>query len=380
MYVKRWWIGVVIAALGGGVAALWWAQQPEKISPYQTQTLQIGNLTQIVTANGTLNPVVLVKVGTQISGTVKRLVVDYNDSVRAGQLLAELDPALLQAQIAQSQANLATAQANLRLAQQQWQRTQALVAQHFLSPAERDNALQKLATAQAAQQQAQAQLQKDRTNLAYSQIRSPIDGVVIGRDIDVGQTVAASFQTPTLFQIAKNLADMQIDTTVAEADIGKIRPKMAVRFSVDAFGDRQFNGTVRQIRLNPTVQQNVVTYNVVVSVDNRDGQLLPGMTANVQLLTAEKQRVLRIPNAALRFTPKVMQDSKDSTPAGQNRMRVKRDTAWCLVNGQLQAVKLKLGISDNQFTEVLAGLQAGDKVVVRESIANEKEGKFRLKF
>lgn len=379
MRAQRWWFGLGGVLLSIGVGSGWWMQQTPRVSPYQTQTLQRGHLTQVVTANGTLNPVVLVKVGTQISGTVKRLHVDYNDPVRAGQLLAELDPALLQAQIAQSEANLATAGANLRLAQQQWQRTQVLVAQNFLSPAERDNALQKLATAQAAQQQAQAQLKKDRTNFAYSQIRSPIDGVVIGRDIDVGQTVAASFQTPTLFQIAKNLADMQIDTTVAEADIGKIRPNMAVRFTVDAFGEHLFNGSVRQIRLNPTVQQNVVTYNVVVRVDNRDGQLLPGMTANVQMLTAERQQVLRIPNAALRFVPKLAQEN-NGTSAANRPMRNKRDTAWRLVDGQPQAVRLKLGISDNQFTEVLAGLQAGDAVIVREIATTEKEGKFRLKF
>lgn len=373
------WFVLWFVLLSIGVGSGWWMQQTPRVSPYQTQTLQRVHLTQVVTANGTLNPVLLVKVGTQISGTVKRLHVYYNDPVRAGQLLAELDPALLQAQIAQSEANLATAGANLRLAQQQWQRTQVLVAQNFLSPAERDNALQKLATAQAAQQQAQAQLKKDRTNFAYSQIRSPIDGVVIGRDIDVGQTVAASFQTPTLFQIAKNLADMQIDTTVAEADIGKIRPNMAVRFTVDAFGEHLFNGSVRQIRLNPTVQQNVVTYNVVVRVDNRDGQLLPGMTANVQMLTAERQQVLRIPNAALRFVPKLAQEN-NGTSAANRPMRNKRDTAWRLVDGQPQAVKLKLGISDNQFTEVLAGLQAGDAVIVREIATTEKEGKFRLKF
>jgi len=298
-------VGVLlVAAIAGGG---WWYQQnlrAEKVKPqYRTMTIDRGTIAQRITANGTLNPVTVVNVGTQISGTVTKLHADYNSAVKAGQVLAELDPSLLKAQIAQSEANRRSAEATLKLAQATLARNKSLRDKGFISDSALDSANKDLDAAYAQIAMLKAQLDRDRTNLGYSVIRSPINGIVVDRTIDVGQTVAASFQTPTLFKIAKDLHAMQIDTSVAEADIGNIRPGMPVMFSVDAFRDRDFTGIVRVIRLNPTVQQNVVTYNVVIDVKNDAGVLLPGMTAQVNIVTQRRDNVLRVPNVALRFKP-----------------------------------------------------------------------------
>ncbi len=256
-----------------------------------------------MSANGTLNPVVLVNVGTQVSGTVKKLHVDFNDRVKAGQILLELDPALLVAQVGQDEANLNSAKASLELAELNETRAHTLWQQDSIAKQEVDTAVQVRKSAQAQVAQASAQLAKDRTNLGYSVIRSPVAGVVVNRAVDLGQTVAASFQTPTLFQIAQDLRKMQIDSSFAEADIGNIRVGQPVQFTVDAFPERTFSATVRQVRLNPTTQQNVVTYDVVVAVDNPDQILMPGMTAYVNVIVSQRKSALLVPNAALRFKP-----------------------------------------------------------------------------
>ena len=264
---------------------------------------KIGDVIQAVSANGTLNPVVLVNVGTQVSGTVKKLHVDFNDRVKAGQILLELDPALLVAQVGQDQANLNSAKASLELAELNEARAHTLWQQDSIAKQEVDTAVQVRKSAQAQVDQATAQLAKDRTNLGYSVIRSPVAGVVVNRAVDLGQTVAASFQTPTLFQIAQDLRKMQIDSSFAEADIGNIKVGQPVQFTVDAFPDRTFSATVRQVRLNPTTQQNVVTYDVVVAVDNADQILMPGMTAYVNVIVSQRKGAVLVPNAALRFKP-----------------------------------------------------------------------------
>ena len=336
---------------------------------------------QIITANGTLNPVVLVNVGTQVSGTVKALHADFNQRVTPGQILAELDPALFRAALAQSQASLLNAQASHTLAKSKAVRARDLLAKNFISQTAMDEATQALEAANAQVALARAQVERDSTNLNYSVVRSPISGVVVARNVDVGQTVAASFQTPTLFQIAKDLRDMQIDSSVSEADVGAISVGDKVRFAVDAFAERDFIGKVRQIRLNPTIQQNVVTYNVVVAVDNEDGRLMPGMTAHVKILVAERKDVLRIPNAALRYKPTSSDEDTEKKP--RSKKRTDSPTVYRLATDkQPTPIKLKLGISDGTYSEVLEGdLKPGDALVLKDTTAKteKKKSNFQLR-
>src|SRR5581483_6546346 len=268
---------------------------------YQFEEVTTGDLTQTVTANGTVNPVGLVNVGTQVSGTVRKLYVDFNDRVKAGQVLLELDPTTTQAAVEQSSGELANARATRRLARADEQRMRELFAQEYVSRQDLDKAVQAREAAEAQVRTAQGKLMRDRANLGYTVIRSPVSGVVVSREVDLGQTVAASFQTPTLFKIARDLSRMQIDSNVAEADIGKVRTGQLVRFTVDAYPERRFEGRVQQIRLAPITQQNVVTYNVVVEVSNPDLVLMPGMTAYLSIVTDQVENALLVPNAALRF-------------------------------------------------------------------------------
>ena len=241
--------------------------------------------------------------GTQVSGTVRALHADFNDKVTQGQVLLSLDPVLFEAALAQSEAALANARANADLAAANARRGALLVDKAFISKQSLDGLQAQARAAAATVQQAAARVKQDRANLNFSVIKSPVAGVVISRQVDVGQTVAASFNTPTLFQIARDLTEMQIETSVAEADIGKVRPGEAVTFTVDAHPGRTFTGTVREIRLNPTTQQNVVTYTVIVKAANKDGALLPGMTANASFIVSNVKDALLVPNAALSFKP-----------------------------------------------------------------------------
>ncbi|MBS0322536.1 MAG: efflux RND transporter periplasmic adaptor subunit [Proteobacteria bacterium] len=338
---------------------------------YKLQPVDRGELTQSVSANGTLNPVTLVNVGTQVSGTVTRLHVDYNAEVKKGQVLAELDDVLFAAQVAQDQASLKSAQASLDLAAATEQRDQSLFAQEYISRQELDQAVQAHQAAQAQVNQSRAALKRSRANLGYSVIRSPVSGVVVDRQIDVGQTVAASFQTPTLFKIAQDLAKMQIDSSFAEADIGQIRTGQKVRFNVDAFPSRSFHGSVRLIRLNPTTTQNVVTYDVVIDVANPELILLPGMTAYVNIGVARREDALRVPNAALRFKPVDQPVAAGSGPKpgeGKKKRDGSSGTVWVLRDGKPVAVAIGLGITDGRNTEVTGGeLKAGDAVIVAEN-------------
>lgn len=366
---------VLAATIGGGI--YYWqsrgAGQPQE--RFKTQPADRGDIVQTISANGTLSPVVLVNVGTQVSGTVKKLNADFNSRVKEGQILAELDPALFDAQLKQDQANVANAEANLTLASAKEVRARSLQQKGFISQDGVDQARQQLESAQAQLKLAQAQLARSRTNLNYSVIRSPISGVVVARNVDVGQTVAASFQTPTLFQIAGDLKKMQIETSVAEADIGNLKIGLPVRFTVDAFSERPFEGRVKQLRLNPTVQQNVVTYNVVVAVDNLDEVLLPGMTAHVQITVTRHENVLRVPNAALRFKPL---KEEGSEAAGKNNKKEKARggaTVYRLDLGEPKPVRIKTGISDGTYTEVLGdNIKPGDMLVVREIGAKKDKG------
>ena len=389
-------IGIALAAglIGGGV---WYAKQRAAQNPetrYKLATIEKGDVTQTVSANGTLNPVVLISVGTQVSGTVKKLYVDFNDKVKKGQPLLELDDALVSAAERQSAANVSSAQASLELALASEARMNSLFAQEYVSKQEYDQARQALKSAQAQVALARAQNDRDRANLNFTVIRSPVDGVVIDRVVDLGQTVAASFQTPTLIKIAQDLTEMRIDTSFAEADIGEIREGQKARFTVDAFPNRNFSGEVQQIRLNPTNQQNVITYNVRVTVANPDHVLLPGMTAYVNIGVQKRSDVLLVPNAALRFKPADAADKKPEngqkpastatgpgTGAGMgggtagsagDKKGKKRDaqsgTVYVLDGGEIRPVSVQLGITDNRNTEVVGGdLNAGDRVVTGEN-------------
>jgi HlyD family secretion protein len=362
---------VLLAALGGG-AYLWWKlAQDGSEQKYRTAPAKTGDVTQTVSANGTLNPVVLVNVGTQVSGTVKKLHVDFNDRVKAGQILLELDPALLQAQVRQDEANVASAKAALELAEANETRGRALYQQEYISRQEYDTAIQAQKSARAQLDQAGAQLARNRTNLNYAVIRSPVSGVVVDRTIDVGQTVAASFQTPTLFRIAQDLRKMQIDSNFAEADIGNIKVGQPVMFGVDAFPNRTFSASVKQVRLNAIVQQNVVTYDVVVAVENPEEILRPGMTAYVNVVVAQHKAVLLVPNAALRFRPETAAEAaapRRRTP--EERGDGTKATVYVLAASRLAPKPIRVGISDGRFTEVVSGdIKDGDQIVVGTAVA-----------
>ncbi len=375
---------LLLLALAGAGGTYWYRQSAgESLEQrYKLQTIEKGDVTQTVSANGTLNPVVLVSVGTQVSGTVTRLYVDFNDQVEKGQALLELDDSLLAAQARQSAANVLNVAAALDLARASEVRMKALFEQEYVSRQELEQATQTRRSTEAQLAQARAAADKDQVNLRYTTIRSPVSGVVVDRVVDLGQTVAASLQTPTLIKIAQDLSEMRIDSSFAEADIGKIREGQKVRFTVDAFPNRNFQGEVQQIRLNPTTQQNVVTYNVRVSLSNPEHILLPGMTAYVSIGVASRQDVLLVPNAALRFKPTDAGERSDAPPQkpsgetsgeakGKSR---KRDSAsgnvYRIENGELKAVSVQIGITDNRNTEVLGGeLKVGDTVITGENVA-----------
>jgi len=372
---------LLVAAAIAGYA--WWQTQSE-VAPadrWRLEAADRGDVVQVISANGTVNPVTSVSVGTQVSGSIVRLHADFNSEVKEGQLLAELDPALFNAALAQSEANLNSANASLRLAQTKEARTRSLVGKGFISQAELDIAVKELEAAQAQVELVQAQVARDKTNLRYTIIRSPISGVVVARNVELGQTVAASFNTPTLFQIAKDLAQMQIDTSIAEADIGGIKEGLQARFRVDAFPGQFFRGVVKQVRLNPTIQSNVVSYIVIVSADNPEGKLKPGMTAFVQITANRREGVLRVPNAALRFRPptETSQAAKSAgaakSPGGSGAgggagagRREAGSRVFKVVDGKLTAVPVQVGIADTAFTEVTGGeVKEGDKLVTRDN-------------
>ncbi len=374
--MKRFYfIGILMVAL---VAVVFLFQRCHYSSSakFQTVTVTRGPITQAVTATGTLNPVVNVQVGSQVSGNIQKLFVDYNSQVKAGQLIAQIDPALFQATVTQAEGDLASAQAALELARINETRTQALVAKQNSAQSDLDQATATLHQAEANIKIKQGALDKAKADLDHCAITSPIDGVVISRSVDVGQTVAASLQAPIIFTIANDLSKMQIDANVAEADVGVVEVDQSVDFTVDAFPNRTFHGKVVQVRNAPITVQNVVTYDTVIGVSNADLKLKPGMTANVSIVIANRDDVLKISNAALRYRPaesKVAESNTTASPRGPRtgsglgkraagEHRVER-TVYVLTSGEPKPVQIKTGISDGVFTEVLDGLKEGDRVV-----------------
>ncbi|HEY3446058.1 MAG TPA: efflux RND transporter periplasmic adaptor subunit [Myxococcales bacterium] len=363
----------------------------------KTAEVSRGGVTAKITATGTLSALVTVQVGSQVSGRIAELHADFNTAVRKGQLIARIDPQMFQAAVQQSKANLLAAEGNLARsraqaadASRQFERQKSLAAQKLIAQAELDtaqaNAEAGAASIQASQgavEQAKASLHQAEINLAYTTITSPINGVVISRNVDVGQTVAASLQAPTLFTIAEDLTHMQVDTNVAEADIGKLKPDMAATFLVDAWPQAPFKGKIRQIRNAPITMQNVVTYDAVIDVENPELKLKPGMTANVSVVYAQVDDALRVPNAALRFRPgaDLLGDGPDAGVSGERRGREGRGEGrggegkgsrpkqvWVLRGDKLVSVKLETGVTDGSFTEITSGeIKEGDQVVTEST-------------
>ncbi|HEV2046975.1 MAG TPA: efflux RND transporter periplasmic adaptor subunit [Chthoniobacterales bacterium] len=341
---------------------------------FQTAPVTRGPLTQVVTATGTLNPVVNVQVGSQVSGNIAKLFADFNSQVKAGQVVAQIDPALFQATVTQAEGDLANAQAALELTKLNATRTQALFAQKNSSQQDLDQAMANLHQAEAGVKIKQGALDKAKTDLDHCTITSPVDGVVISRNVDVGQTVAASLQAPIIFAIANDLTKMQIDTNVAEADVGVVVVDQDVDFTVDAFPNRTFHGKVVQVRNAPITVQNVVTYDTVIGVSNSDLKLKPGMTANVSIIIAHKDDVLLIKNAALRYRPadatppetRSTSSPSGARPSGGRERRSGERTVYVLSGSRPRPVQIKTGISDGIVTEVTEGLKEGDRVVTAE--------------
>lgn len=390
-------IGLLLAAAASAAYLHSKKDQPIPESQYRSTAVDSGNITQTVTATGTINPVALINVGSQVSGTVVELKADFNDHVKKGQVLLKLDPTIFNAQIRQVEASAASAQASMRLAQSNFERNERLVAQNYVSTLTLDQSRRELDVAKANVKLAAAQLARSQADLDNSVIRAPIDGVVIKRTIDLGQTVAASFTTPNLFQIARDLTKMQIDTSVSEADVGALKEGQPARFVVDAYPEREFEARMRQFRLAPNVVQNVVTYTVVLDVENQQELLKPGMTAQVRLVVGNRENVLRIPTAALRFRLSDEEQEKElkkQKAAGANKpdkaapapaedddlsFRSKSESARqykvYMLDARNQAVPvdIKTGLSNFRFTEVVSGgLKKGDKVITRALISQGK--------
>jgi len=371
-------IAVIAMVSAGGY--LWFLKKDNGIK-FRTEKVQKGDITSAVTASGTVNAVTTVLVGTQVSGTIREIMVDFNSLVKKNRIIARIDPATFEAQVEQARAGLLSAKANLEKSeatlvdsQRAMNRAKELFAKDLVARSELDSAETNFLTAKAQVNaskaqvaQSEASLKTADTNLRYTRITSPVDGIVVSRNVDVGQTVAASFQTPTLFTIAQDLTKMQIDTNVDEADIGRIRTGMDVEFTVDSYPETTFRGKVFQVRNAPITVQNVVTYDVVIKVDNPDLKLKPGMTANVSIIVSTKNNVLRIPKAALRFSPRTIVKSRNE------KTQAKGPGVWVLENNSPKRVTVTTGISDSSYSELLSGeIREGQEVIV-ESIGNAPE-------
>ena len=374
------------------VFALLGCKTGKKDEQYKTEKVDRGNVTTTVTATGTLSAVTTVQVGSQVSGVIAQLYADFNSRVKKDQLLAELDPTPFQAQVEQRRADLTRAQVQTEDGRIKYERQKRLMEAGLTSQAEVDSAKAVFDSARAQAAQATAALSQATTNLRYTRITSPTDGIVVDKQYEVGQTVAASFQAPTLFQIAQDLTKMQVQADVDQSDIGRVSVGQPVRFSVDAYPDEEFRGRIAQIRFNAIVTQNVVTYPVIIEVPNPEGRLRPQMTADVTIDVATVRDVLRIPNAALRFKPP--QESSESRPASTDAMArmaqqggggtagaagqlpggrrrggaaaAKTATVYIFdADKKLKPIQIRTGITDGRYTQVVSGeVKPGDTVVV----------------
>lgn len=408
----KWWI-ILVLLLAVGAGGWWYYKNKQPGAPeFTTTKLTRGDLTQAVTATGTLNPVLNVQVGSQVSGIIQQLFADFNSVVKSNQVIAQLDPATYRANLASAESELASAKASLQLAQVNAKRAEELFAVGLISQAEHDQTIATLSQAEAQVQIRTASVERVRVDLGRCTIYAPVDGTVISRNVDVGQTVAASMSAPVLFQIASDLTKMQINASVAEADVGTVEEGQEVEFTVDAFPERTFVGKVTQVRNAPLTVQNVVTYDTIIEVNNADLKLKPGMTANVSIIVQRRENVLRLPNAALRFRPSeewlepaatnaaptmaTGGGTNNPTLAGEPGMRrgpgggerggmgrggrggrggagerrnlqtlyvLPADNAAKAGAVKLKPVRARLGITDGIFTEIIEGLTENDVLV-----------------
>ena len=368
---KVWLLVAVVIIAAIAVWIMSGGKKEQQIS-FDTAAIAPANIQNSITATGTIEPVTSVTVGTQVSGIVSKLYVDYNSVVKKGQVIAELDKTNLMSQLNTAKAQLANAQSQLNFQTANFNRYKALFQKGLVAAEEFDNA--QLSYKQAKEQVASAreEVQRAQANLGYATITSPIDGVVLSKSVEEGQTVAASFSTPELFTIAQDLTNMQVVADVDEADIGDVKEGERVSFTVDAYPDDTFEGTVKQVRQEATTTNNVVTYEVVISAPNADLKLKPGLTANVTIFTAERQGVLSAPSKALRFTPQKETVGKmkivDQTGNAKNKV-------WTIEGNSIVAHKVNVGMSDGTNTQILSGVPAGTKVVTGLSVVGTDDDK-----
>lgn len=360
---KKTWITLGVLIILGGFGVYWKQSRSDSLTAKNFETVVVGHghIRQKVTASGKIQPINTVSVGTQVSGIVEKVLADYNDEVKEGQLLAQLDTSVLIENRNDAKARLDLAKAKQKIAKLNYSRIEKLYKDKLIAKASLEEAEIAMATAEADVLTAQADYNKAEQNYGYAQITSPVSGTVISKEIEQGQTVAASLQTPTLFTVAEDLSKMQIEANIAEADIGMIKSEMPVTFTVDAYPADTFHGAVRQIRLSPTEESNVVMYTVVIEVDNSSRKLLPGMTAFVNIVIEERQDVLRLPTAALKYKPNAF--VRRFIP--KNRVELKPDEAmvYRFKEGQVVPVIFQKGLSDTSWMEITGGLKKGDQVI-----------------
>ncbi len=370
--------GAIAAVLVIGIIGFAGSKQVK----YQTRHVKRCTITQVVEASGTINPVNTVSVGSTVSGLIKEIYVDYNDVVKKGQILAQIDPANFEATVQQNQAQINNAQANVARLQaiadfdrQQYIRYKNLYAKNFVAKSELDEKystyksdVAQINAAKAQISQYQASLRTAMTNLGYTKIIAPVDGTVISREIDLGSPVAASFQAPELFTIAQDLTNMQIEVSVSEADIGKVEEGQDVTYTIDGYPDQNFKGKVTQVRLSPTTESNVVTYTVIVDVNNEDLKLKPGMTANVSIITDRSENVLCVPNMALKFTPDI------------NGPKYKNQGIWVLEKGKPKRIEIKTGANNDSNTEIISDkINEDTQVIMSIKSKNSKTNNGRMR-
>lgn len=368
-------LGLVLVVVATG---FYFSQEEDKIR-YRTELITRGDISNTILAFGVLNPVELVDIGTQVSGKVEAVYVKVNDKVTKGQLLAVIDPSLLQTNLKRSRANLETAKASFDMAARDLERSRTLVEKGYIAKIELERAEQSYLNAKNSYQSAQIQVEEDEVNLGYTQLLSPIDGIVVAQLVTEGQTVQASFQTPNMFKIAGDLRKMKIAAAMPEGDISNIKVGQEVVFTVDAYPNREFTGKVSEVNLNPDTSYSTVTYSTTIEVENDDLTLLPGMTANLTIILSELEDVLRIPAAALRFTPpretgNKLQRILNPMGARSSRSRDKRvhvegadpvDTVYILQNGEPVPVDVTLGATDETYIEVKGdSIKEGDEIVL----------------
>lgn len=347
---------------------------------YASEPIQKRTITQIVEATGTIEPINTVSIGSQVSGRIDEIFVDYNSVVEKGQQLAQIDTSLFEAQLQQSEANINNARATLDKNKalldydtKTYHRYKNLYDRNLVSKNDLDSAesayksdLAQVAAAKASIMQAEANYATAAANMGYTKIISPVKGIVISKEVEVGQTVAASFQTPTLFTVAEDLTKMRIETSVSEADIGKVKEGQEVEYTLDGYPDSVFKGKVTQVRLSPTTESNVVTYTVIIEVENDEGKLMPGMTANVSIITGKKEDILTVPNVALKFT------------VADNTKRYDKKGIWIEKKGKPFRVNIETGVSDDTYTEIISDeVKDGDIVYTRNMSANKKQSEMK---